>query len=98
MKACFGEGEQAPSDKNHHHYGSDLHDPQRLLAGLMNSLNIFPPEIHCYHDAKSRGKSIHRDVNRMTRSGAQVLNKAGHILSGGDCADGASENVIEKES
>ena len=43
---------RAPYDENRHHHRGDLHDAQGLLAGFVNSLDIFPPEINRDQDRK----------------------------------------------
>ena len=37
--------DEAPCDQDHHHHRGDFHDPQGLLARLVNALSILPPEI-----------------------------------------------------
>ena len=88
---------QAPANHDHDHHGGDLHDPEGLLAGLVNSLDVLPPEIHRDHHAECSGKCVHRDMNRVAKPRAQVLHEAGHVLSGGNGADGAGKNVVEQQ-
>src|SRR5215469_3639054 len=44
----------APYDHDYHHDGGDLHDAQGLFAGLVNTLDVFPPEINCAENREYR--------------------------------------------
>ena len=87
----------APQNQNHHHHRGDHHDLQSFLAGLVNALCVFPPEINHYHNGEPGGEMIVRKIQRPVEIQAHVFDEAGEILPGGNRADGAGEHVVEKQ-
>src|SRR4051812_48990616 len=51
-------GDNAPHDQDDYHDRGDLHDAQCFLAGLVNALNVLPPEIHHDPDGKYDGEVV----------------------------------------
>jgi hypothetical protein len=45
VAADFEQGEKRPAEQHHHHDGGDLHDPESLFAGLLDALDVLPPEV-----------------------------------------------------
>src|SRR5262245_8521727 len=45
--ASHRDGVDGPGDQQDDHHRSHVHDPERLLTGLWNSFDVFPPEIEC---------------------------------------------------
>src|SRR5438270_4159469 len=64
--------DHTPSDQDDHHDRRDAHDPQRFGAGLVDALNVFPPEINGHEDGKTRGKRIVRNVDGMMQASCQI--------------------------
>ncbi len=88
----------APDNQNHHHHGGNDHDLYGLLARLVNTLRILPPEVNRDQSAKCGGKGVFGEVgDGMARSPGNVLNKPGKILSGDHRADRSGEHVIEEQ-
>ena len=56
MRWVDDEGNEAPDDQENHHYGGDLHDAQRLFAGLVDALGILPPKVRGHDDSEGRGE------------------------------------------
>ena len=95
----FAMRDQAPDDQHHHHHGGDLHDLQRPLAGFVHALDVLPPEIDGHHDGKDRGRT--RSSGPCERRMAEVVESVGQeareVLSGGDRADRAGQDVVEQQ-
>src|SRR5215469_4959659 len=53
---------RAPQDQDYDHHGSDGHNLNSLLAGLMNALSVLPPEIKRYQRAEHGGKAVLRKM------------------------------------
>src|ERR1700722_357779 len=60
-------GDRAPKKQNHHHHRGDDHDLQSFLAGFVNALGIFPPEIKHDNDSQSGGKMVIRKIQRPVK-------------------------------
>ena len=43
--AALQQRQAAPDDQQDHHHGRDLHDPQRVVARLVEPLRVAPPEV-----------------------------------------------------
>src|SRR5438309_864462 len=44
------QGERSPAQQQYHHHGGYLHYLERLVAGLLNALDVLPPEIKRHQD------------------------------------------------
>ena len=44
------QGERSPAQQHHHHHGGHLHHLERFVAGLLNALDVLPPEIERHQD------------------------------------------------
>jgi hypothetical protein len=97
LGATLENGDGAPDDEHDDHHGSDLHDPKSLVAGLVDALDVLPPEVEDGDDAEGGGKIIFVEVDGMLEVMGDFLDEASEILAGGDGADGASENVVEQQ-
>ena len=58
-------GDRAPDDQNHDHDRGDHHDLHGLLAGLVNALDILPPEVNRDDCAEAGGECVFGKVQRM---------------------------------
>ena len=65
-----GHADGTPNYKNDHHYGGDLHNPQRLAARFMHAFDVHPPEIDCGYDCDSGREEI--DVYVITGDGSLI--------------------------
>src|SRR5579859_1302552 len=90
----------APADQEHHHHGNQLHDVQRFFARFRHAFDIFPPEINGDDDRKGGGDAGDRgfrEGSAQVRMLREFAEQTAEILSGGDAADRASEDVIEHQ-
>src|SRR6516162_10862298 len=53
----------APADQDRDHQRRDLHDSHGLLAGLVDTLDVVPPEINRAENGEARGAGVGRNVN-----------------------------------
>ncbi len=97
VSAANRDREAAPYDHHHGHHGGDLHDAHRLAAGFLDAENILVPEINGYGDGEERGAEIRRKDNSDVRELEQLIDQADQILSCGDAADRAGQDVVEHE-
>src|SRR5262249_54713771 len=89
---------RAPQDQDYDHHGSDGHNLNSLLAGLMNALSVLPPEIKRYQRAEHGGKAVLRKMAKgMPEVASDVLNEAGEILTRYHGTDGAGQHVVEEK-
>src|SRR5690242_4095142 len=98
MRASLQDRNQAPHDQHHDHHGGDLHDLHGALAGLVNALDVLPPEVDGHENGDHGGEQVvgHREV-LVAEVVNSVGDEAGQILAGGDGADRAGENVVEEQ-
>src|SRR5579864_8316698 len=93
----------APTDQEHRHDGGELHNPDSLFAGLLNPLDVLPPEIERHTDGEScsRGVRSENDMRVKMMSPVKIfqylVKKSSQILSSGYAAYRAGENVVEHE-
>src|ERR1051326_6290062 len=69
------ERNHTPDDKNNHHDGGDRHDLKGFLAGFVNALNVFPPEVDRDQRRKAGRKRV---VGKMMNGMAHVLRSEEH--------------------
>src|SRR6266853_6122595 len=58
VRAAYPDRIRTPDDQKRDHHGCNLHDAQRLVARLWNTLDVFIPEIKRNKDRKKRGRRI----------------------------------------
>ena len=94
-----------------HHYGGDLHDAQRLVAGFFDALDVFPPVINGYQQGKGGGGVVFIDMRRAVKHGVhgarnpamgvgggkEFVDQSGDVLSRGNAGDRAGEDVVEHQ-
>src|SRR5581483_3261798 len=95
--AADQDGDGAPNQESHDHDGGDLHNAKRLAAGLVDALDVVPPEIEGNGDAEDRGKQIGADGVADVGHPGDFIEQVSEILAGANHADGAGKNVIEDE-
>src|ERR1051326_3265716 len=74
-------GIAAPDDHDYNHDGRDLHDAHGLFAGLMNTLNVFPPEINRAENREYRRGCVVRQVNAEMHILEELVQQAGKVES-----------------
>ena len=89
-------GDCAPDNQNHHHHRSDGHDLQGLAAGLVDALGILPPEEDNHDNRHTGRKVIVGELQWVVHILPNILDEARKVLSGGDGADRAGKDVVEK--
>src|SRR5712691_11967421 len=63
VRAAYPDRIRTPDDQKRHHHGCNLHDAQRLVARLRNTLDVFIPEIERNKDRKKSSGRILREEN-----------------------------------
>src|SRR5579884_269511 len=91
------DGQRTPEEKDDDHDGRNLHDAQRFAAGLMQTLDVRPPEIGRKDHAKKGGERVRVERHGLVHQDRHLVQQASEILSGGDDADWPGEYVIEDE-
>src|SRR5207247_647495 len=81
--------------RNHH--SRDLHDPERLAAGFMKSLDIRPPKVRGHEYREKDCELIRRNLKLKIQQDARFVDQSPEILARTDAADRTGENVIEKK-
>src|SRR5271166_1182535 len=111
VAADLQQGEPGPAEQHHHHDGRDLHDPERLLAGLLDTLDVLPPEVerdrHGEHDCGGIDADLRRAVEQAVNGGRDpapgvgdddgVVDQARDVLPRGNAGDRTSQYVIEHQ-
>ena len=87
----------APDDQDHHHDGGDLHDLQRLVARLVNALDVLPPEIHNGKNRECRCEVVVVEMDGMMGIAEQVFDEAGEVQARRDGADRSGQDVVEQQ-
>src|ERR1700674_3915820 len=87
----------APGDQHHHHDSGELHDPQRLAARFRNALDVLPPEIQGDEHRDGCGGCVYGQMKGQFRVVEELVEDAYQILTCGDTADRACENVVEHQ-
>src|SRR6516225_8707811 len=88
---------KAPADQDDHHDGGDLHDTHGLLAGLVNALDVVPPEVNGAENGKKRGAEIRLDVKAPLDVVGCFIEQADNVLARGHAADWSGEDVVEHQ-
>src|SRR3954465_348230 len=87
-----------PDDQNYDHDRCHRHDLQCLLAGFMEALNVFPPEIKGYKNSKARGEKVVRKPSHgMARLVPNIVNETREVLSSNNRAQRTGKNVVEQQ-
>ncbi len=111
LRAAHAHRVAAPDQQNDHHHRGDLHDPQRLVARLLDALDVLPPVIDRDRGGKDRRGVIHVELNgmacgvhqrrrqpvAMVGHHQQLVHQAGDVLAGGHAGDRAGEDVVEHQ-
>ena len=111
LVADFEERERRPAEQDHNHHGRDLHDPERLFAGLVDALDVLPPVIDGDGEGEdNRGpvdvelrRAVENVVNGARNPAVRVggdhdfVEQADDVLAGGHAGDRAGENVVEHQ-
>src|SRR5581483_3826147 len=91
--------DHTPDDQDDHHRGCDRHDLQGLLAGLMKTLSILPPEINDDDDGKARREAVFGEsLKGMAGIAREILEESSEILTGDYGTQGAVQHVIKEQS
>src|ERR1700686_559118 len=79
----FDEGKRRPGQQDDHHDGGDLHDAESFLAGLLDTLGIFPPVINRNDQSEYYGRHVDVEVRGAMED---VVDGAGNpaVYVGGD--------------
>ena len=103
---------EGPAHQYHHHHRGDLHYAERLVTGLFNPLDVFPPVITGHQQGKGGGRVIFIDMRCMplehgvhgardpavgVGGGKQFIDQAGNVLAGRNAGNGAGENIVEHQ-
>src|SRR5580765_593597 len=96
--SSFEKVQTAPDEKHHNHHGCDLHDPQRLRARFVDTLDIRPPEIQRRNHTERRRELEWRNRTAGVHHLRYFVDHTSQILAGADDADRSRENVIENQS
>ena len=105
------QGIAAPEKQNHHHDGGDLHNPQRLVARLLNALDVLPPVVdghrrgkHCRRVVQVKLESMPGDILQgrwqpvvLVHHVQHLVHQAGDVLPGRHTRDWSRQNVVEHQ-
>ena len=98
LVAVLENGDQAPDDENHHHYGGDLHDAERLLAGFMETDHVLAPEVNGDRRGEHRGEvgRVHVQAGNL-QVFAGLVDQPAKVKARADTADGTGQDVVEHQ-
>src|SRR6516225_2536292 len=88
---------KAPADQDDDHDGGDLHDAHGLLAGLVDALDVVPPEVNGAENGKKRGTEIRLDVKAPVDVVGGFVEQSDNVLAGGHATDGSGEDIVEHQ-
>ncbi len=111
MGSADGNRITAPDQQNDHHHRGDLHNAQRLVARLLNALDVLPPVIDRHSGSQQRRRVVHvqldgivvhvhqgrRQPMPLVCNIDQFVEKPSDVLPGGNAGDGAGEDVVEHQ-
>ncbi len=87
----------APRDHQHDHHRRHLHDPQRIVARLVDALRVPPPEVARDEDSDERRRLADRQAARHPVAVHHVVQKPDDVEAGRDAADGPGQHVVEEQ-
>ncbi len=93
-------GVNTPADQDHHHDGDQLHDVEGFFARFGDALGVFPPEVNRDDDregCRDGAYGVFGEWAAEMKVDRQLAHQAGEILSRGDAADWAGQNVVEHQ-
>src|SRR5215831_19738948 len=93
MRTPRPNGEERPSGHHDHHNGSHIHDLQSFPARFRNAFDVFPPKIEGHQEREYGRSKIHRKSDVPVDGLEEVVQESRQILTSGDTADWAGENV-----
>ncbi len=105
------EGEGRPAQQGYNHDGCDLHDPERFFAGLVDTLDIFPPVVNGDGEGEEDGSPVNvelgsavenvvngaRDPAMSVSGDHDLVDEANDVLAGGHTGDRAGQDVIKHQ-
>ena len=111
MHASHHHRVSAPDEENDHHDRGDLHNPQSLVARLLDALDVLPPVVDGDRRREHRGGVIHVELEWIAvrihqrrrepvagvRHVHQFVHQAGDVLARGYARDRPRQNVVEHQ-
>src|SRR5690349_24974299 len=97
MSASCPERVAAPADHQDHQDGGELHDTDGLLAGLLDALDILPPEIKRHGRSKNCRTGVGGKDNVDVSVLKNFVNEAHQILAGRNAADWPGQDIVKHQ-
>ena len=97
LPAPVQHGQPAPCHQDHHHHADNLHDPQGIVARLVNTPRIAPPEVDGDDDGDTGRDRAARQLDGHRTASEHVVQETHDVLARGHAADRARQDVVEEQ-